>query len=224
MGIGKLWKFAKDKGFGLKAVFRFGGPELTEKEKTRRRKGGVKMKKGFGLKMMIVMIAIAIATPVTAGGWAKVKDFASRYEVRPPIEIEAELKGFRNMKAGQWLTGYGADFLAFKRRDEARPIVYLALNHLFNADEEGKGSLGLSLGMPTGKAGEMIDKVLYAVAPDQAKRFAWFGKLSNFVSFEAGFGYKFFGAAGPVDRFHYGYGGKLKIPVNKFMDLFRRKK
>lgn len=225
MNVKTLWKLAKNRGFGLKAVFRFGGPELTDKEKLRRKKRGIKMKKGFGIKMMMIVIALTIAAPATAGIVTRsFRDFVSRYEIRPPDEIEAELKGFRNMKSGQWLTGYGADFLAFKRKDQSRPIVYLAANHLFNMNEEEKGSLGLSIGLPTGKAGEMADKVLRMIAPGQADRFEWFGKLGNFVSFEVDFGYKFFGATGPGDRFHYGYGGKLKIPVNKFFDLFRRKK
>lgn len=224
MGIRALWKrawgIAKDRGFGLKMIFRFGG----KKDNRKREK---KMKSRFGIGFFAV--AIAAASQAQAAGFGrlgmeKLREWkAADYEIAIPAELVSEVRGQYDVTNGDWLAGYGVDVLWFKRKKEDRPIAYLAANHLFNASERGKGSIGGTLGISTGKLGTVADKVFQILIPSQRDRFVWFGRLGNFVSLEVGGGYRAFGAADGVSRLHWGVGGKVKVPVNRFLDLFRGK-
>jgi len=175
------------------------------------------LKIGKKVFLSIMLVAIATASSSAAG-------FLARYKLAIPPELIAEVKGHRDVTNSDYLAGYGVDLLWIKKRDENRPVVYLATNHLFNANEKMKGSLGASLGVSTGKAGETINKVFNMITPDHADRLKWIGNLSNFVSIEIGGGYRYLGAADGVKKLHWGYGGKLRIPVDEFFNLFRKKK
>ena len=220
MGLGDrirdLKNMALAKGGGIKFWFKFGGASDDKK----RREKMKKKKKTWGFKLFAIAFLFAAAMPAKAG----IMDIARKYQVTLPTELVSEVKGRRDVTNADYKAGYGVDVLWFKRRDQVQPIFYLAIDHLFNYNQKGRGSIGASFGVGTGKAGVVADKVFAILIPSQAHRLKWFGKLANFVSIEGGLGYNVGTIEEGDKRLHWGYGGKLRVPVDKFLALFKGKK
>jgi len=180
-----------------------------------------KKKRIFGIKFFAIAIAFAAVIPAEAGTWGSVMKFVKKYQVTLPTGLHSELKGRRDVTNSDYLAGYGLDVVWLKRKDQKKPILYFSADHLFNASQKGRGSIGGSIGLGTGKAGQVVDKTLRTIAPKLADRMVWFGKLSNFISIEIGGGYNTGTMEAGQKRFHWGYGGKLKIPTEKFFKLFK---
>lgn len=130
-----------------------------------------------------------------------------------PDTIKTDVVGARDLGNGQWLTGIEADVLWLRRKNQSRPIAYLAMNNLYNADEKGKGSVGFALGAHTGTAGEVIVKTARMLLPAQAARLEWLGKVTDWVSVEFSGGYRVFGTPAGMSAWVYGAGGKVRIPL-----------
>jgi hypothetical protein len=126
--------------------------------------------------------------------------------VRPDYSATFYAVGVRDLRAGEWMSGYAHDLAVLSHKDY--DLAYLGAEHLFNADEAGKGSLGLSLGVNTGKLGAYIEKALGKPAAP-----GWIGKLSDFVSVEIAGGYRIFGTPANRSPWVYGFGGKVRIPL-----------
>lgn len=164
------------------------------------------------MRALVIAAALALLSgPAFAG-----------YGVTMPDTLKTDLVGVRDLQAGQWLGGLEVDLLWFRKykkvgglRDYEKPIFYLAGQHIYNANEKAKGSVGLALGVNTGKASELIREGLDRLAPRLAPRFEWLTKLTDFVTIEYAGGYRVFGAQEGRSRWVHGVGGKLRIPIEK---------
>ncbi len=153
------------------------------------------------LLVIVILIAMLFALgpqPAHAG----IKD----YRVGLPLSLNYQLVGARDLRYGEWLTGQSVDVLWLRRKDEKVPIFYFALNHLFNFDRAGKGAFGGALGVNTGKMSQHLEKAANLLIPGQAKRLAWLGKASNWISIEGGGGYKLYGVPAGQNNWYYTIG------------------
>lgn len=130
-----------------------------------------------------------------------------------PDMLKTDLVGARDLGNGQWLTGIEADVLWLRRKNQTRPIAYLAMNNLYNADEKGRGSVGFAIGANTGTAGEVLVKTARVILPEQAGRLEWLGKVADFVTVEYSGGYRVFGTPADLSPWVHGIGGKVRIPL-----------
>ena len=155
--------------------------------------------------IILVILLVAAAVPASAG----IKD----YKVGMPLELRTQAVGAYDLHHGHWMGGWSVDVLWLHRRDEDKPIVYLAVNNMYDLNERGKGSLGAAIGINTGKAGETIGKAMGLIAPDQVKRTKWLRDIANWVSFEVGGGRRVAGVPKGSSPWYYSVGGKIKIPL-----------
>jgi len=162
----------------------------------------------LSLASVTVALLAALAGPALA--WSP-RD----YHVGLPLVLRTDAVGARDLQRGQWLSGVGVDMLWLHREDEKQPIFYLSGQHLYNASEQGKGSLGAAFGVNTGKAGEVVQRGAELLLPDQAHRLKWLTALSNWVSVEASGGYRVFGTPQGQSPWVYAVGGKVRIPLER---------
>lgn len=140
---------------------------------------------------------------------------AWNYKLDLPKEVSPYAVGARDLHNGAWMTGTSIEVLWFMRKDEDVAIVYLAVNHLYELADKAKGSLGMTIGVNTGKAGDVIAKVAPILLPAQSKRLKWLKTVSNWASLEMGGGYRAFGPAPSGSRWYYSFGGKVRVPIEK---------
>ncbi len=157
------------------------------------------------MKTIVLITMLMAAVPASA----------ANYYLSLPSAFKTDVAGVRDFQNGQWLSGYEIDAVWLRRSGDPKPIAYLAGNQLFNANEKGKGSLGLSLGLTTGKVAELIEGAAEILMPSHAHRFAWMKKASNWVTIEVAGGYRLFGAQDELSPWVWGLGGKVRVPIEK---------
>lgn len=158
-----------------------------------------------------VLLSLSIVVPSVQS--APAISLGKTYELALPGKFEPAAVGVRDLKEGEWLSGFETDLVWFKRKDEDRPIGYFAPNWLFNAGQKWKGSVGGALGINSGKAGSYIANAVGLTAPAQARRFDWLLKFADFVSIEGALGYRIHEVPADRSRLIYGFGGKLRVPL-----------
>lgn len=163
-------------------------------------------------KILLALVVAFISVPAQAG-----------YKVTFPDKLRLDAVGAYDFNNKDPLGGMEADALWFRRPEEDKPILYLAVNHLYNAGEKWRGSLGGALGINTGKLGEITLKIADLIAPDHTKRLKWFQTITDYTTIEVMGGYRFFGRAPDDKPWVYGISGKLRIPLEKFFYLWQKK-
>ena len=155
--------------------------------------------------LAIAVLAMAIAVPAAAG----------KMKVSIPLELKTDIVGVRDLHNGDWLTGIEMDILWLRQEGKTKPTAYLAANNLFNLDHAGRGSFGLALGANTGKAGETFARLAENLLPNLAPSLGWLASASNWLTLEIAGGYRPWGTPENESRWVYGFGGKVRIPLEK---------
>ncbi len=167
------------------------------------------MKRKYPFLMLALGLVVGLAGSSHAG-----------YKLSLPREYDPYIVGARDLHNGVWMTGTSVEMVHFVRTDDNKPILYLAVNHLYALHNKAIGSVGATVGVHTGKLGDTIVRVAQVILPDQYRRLGWLQTISNYASVEAGGGYRAWGPEPPHgSRWYYTIGGRVKIPLSKFWDL-----
>lgn len=151
--------------------------------------------------MRMIVIALLL---VASNSWAS-------YSVKLDlIGSGVEAIGVRDLNGGGWLAGASKQVLSIHRDGNEK----LCLN-MFSAWDANGGNpaYGPSLGIPLGRLGDKLNEIIVAIAPGLAQEFGWLHKIGNFASLDVYGGYRVH-PTGDSRPWVYGFGGKLKIPLN----------
>lgn len=163
-----------------------------------------------------------------------------------PMSCNAEWKGFslpeysnpvsaihplgvREFVNGQWLTGYGKDLAYYQipgtLNGKPLPKLYLALDHLFNADEllaapgKARGVFGPAIGTEIGGLASKVQgaanfaiNFVHETGGPVIQAPPWLTEqLDNWLTVEAGGGYRLFGNMPDVKPWSAWVGGRVRI-------------
>lgn len=133
------------------------------------------------------------------------------YAIEFSLSYDPYIVGVRDFYNGQWLAGYGKELFPITRNGVE--ILYIAGYNVFNADEAGKGAVGLSVGCRPvafiNEVGEIVGATHKVITlPPFAEKI---GKLS---SLEFGYARRFFNASPSWSRDVWSFGGQVALPLS----------
>ena len=130
--------------------------------------------------------------------------------------LNLDVVGAFDLKHSQWMTGMSKDGLVAWK--DSKKVAYVSVEHLFNMNEEQKGSLGVAVGVMTGTLAHWGLDIANHIVPGQSMP-SWAEFVGSWVSIEGGYGYRFFGCPQGQSPQVYTIGGKVKIPLDELRNL-----